>query len=393
MRICIISLLLLSIVFTNTESAYSLSPYITPHNTHSVIRQDTREENSVDIFGHGLTYSETHDLVTAGHIIQTTTYTSINGYSLVTFVKKYLKKNHFKKIRIYFDYDNTIFRPMGWLSSSNWFVHISNVYGHDTGLEWWGRSKQQHSHETRQMKNGIFFRLTEACLAGMINELQSMPEVETVGLTARAETDRDRTIDILNAFNIKFDQAIFCDGAEHKLKEIQKFEKENGSLPAFFLEDSFKNLVSVVGNTPHITGIHYANPDVAKEDTWTYDTYIEKAYTTLGIAQNSITSPTHKELLYQHAFEYFYNAVIQLLTLHDISREQAYTVLEKIHETLVQDFAPHKAPYHIHSLAQLQTLTAHGANGTSYYFEDTIGKHQRSMLIRDKQNSLMLKAA
>ncbi len=267
----------------------------------------------LNVFGGG-EFQEDHLLVKTGRIIKVTDYQNIGGENLVEHAKRLRTEKGVE--RIYLDLDLTVFRAMGYLSSSKWFENIHNLYGIGNTLGWWGDA----GHEARQIANGFFFRLMDPALPVMIQELKAA-KFEVLGLTARAARDEERTEKILKGLGIEI-PVLYTGGAGNKGSALDEYEKVKGLAGGLVLEDSFKNLEGVLSGRSGLSGIYYESPTSHLEDSWTYRDYMGKAEEALKTGK------------WGHAFEYYYNAAIKIFELKDLTREEAYGEFERIYQSL-----------------------------------------------------------
>ncbi len=302
------------------------------------------------VFGLG-DFDPEHPLVKAGRIAGTNDYRNIGGVDLVEYAKKMRLEKGIK--RIYFDLDLTVFRSKGYLSSSKWFEDVSREYGAEQAFKWWGTM----GHESRQIKNGFFYRIMDPAIPDMIRELQKAG-FEVVGLTARNfDKDEFRTKDILNKLDVWLNDVIYASGAPKKGEVLDSYETkkdgEPGKVASLFVEDSFKNLEMVLADRDHMYGIHYKGLAANDEDGWDYTTYMAKAEEAQAKGNTG------------HAFEYYFNAVVKILELKGISRETAYKELDKIYQKLrlMKDAKP--AGYD-----RLFQIAEIARDGRSYLFHD-----------------------
>ncbi len=288
-------------------------------------------------------------------------YENINGLGLVDYAKKLRAENGMN--RLYFDFDLTLFRSMGYISSSKWFENVDKEYGFDKARNWWGWNRD--SHERRQMANGFFFRRMDDELPRMLKEFKEAG-FELVGLTAREPAmDEQRTREILDALDMHFEKIIFTNGSQNKAGKLDEFELANdggkGKVNGLYIEDSFKNLKLVLPGRPHISGIYYHVANAGDEDNWDSAAYVRKGDEAMAAGNTA------------HAFEYYFNAVIKAVELAGITREQAYLALGEIYKKLEAMPAPKPAGYD-----QLHQLVEIAKDGRSYLFNDEAGRALRA---------------
>ncbi len=319
-------------------------------------KSDGTEDPSV-IFGGGQ-FDKDHPLVRSGRIIGVEDYNNVGGSSLADHARKKGVK------RIYFDLDLTVFRSMGYISSSQWFERAFKEFGLEQALWWWGKS----GHEARQIENGFFFRLMDPGIPAMIKDLQARG-IECVGLTARDNSkDELRTVEILNRFGIKMNDVIFASGASAKAQALDDYEKGHGTRPALFVEDSFLNLEKLLPVHAHVDAVYYKPANANEEDEWDFKAYLEKARTAMPNG---------------FKFEYYFNAVVKILELKGITRETAYEQLHQIHEELLQLSDPKPAGYD--KLIQVLEISK---DGRSYLFHDD---EARALREKGSKDSAMVK--
>ncbi len=313
---------------------------------------DRAEDHSV-VFGGGKLNLD-HPLVISGRIIGIEDYDNVGGSNLADYARKKDVK------RIYFDLDLTVFRSMGYVSSSQWFEHASKEFGLEQTLWWWGN----RGHEARQIDNDFFFRLMDPGIPAMIEGLKAQG-IECVGLTARDnDKDEPRTQEILARFGVEMNDVIFASGAAAKAQAVDDYEKGHGRLRALFVEDSFFNLEKFLPVHAHVDAIFYRPVNANQEDEWDHKVYLEKA--------RADTSNGHK-------FEYYFNAVVKILELKGITREIAYEQLHQIHHELLRLPDPKPAGYD--KLIQVLEISK---KGQSYLFHDPEARELREKRSKDR---------
>jgi CheY-like chemotaxis protein len=133
------------------------------------------------------------------------------------------------------------------------------------------------------------------------------------------------------------------------------------------VDDSAENVRKLLRGRPNLFGVHYANPDTYLEDRWTFRDYVQKAEESFAQAEQD-QSRGYKEKArkhYRHSFEYYFNAVVKILTLEGIDRPQAYAELEKINTALT-----HFVAKQVEGKWQLINLVREAKEGRSPFFHD-----------------------
>jgi len=316
-----------------------------------------------DIFAVGK-FDPGHPLVLDGKIRGISSYEDIDGRDLVSFLREARASTGVN--RVYFDLDLTVFRSMGYASSSRWFEDTAGEFGVEQTLKWWGND----GHEARQIRNGCFFRLVDENLPGMIRALKE-DGFEIIGLTARdLKKDEPRTEVILQKLGVPIDRVLYAGGASNKGRTLDEYEAQNGIQPAVIVEDSFMNLTRLLGDRSHLRGIHYVNPDAYAEDSWSWRDYDAKAEEALRAGE------------WGQAFEYFYNEVVKLFLLEDISYEDAQKEHARIFRRLVN--WPGEKPAGLNSLIR---LTAQAKDGRSYLPHHPDARKLRPLRLRPPEGA------